>query len=213
MQDNQHSGQTDNVAGMGDGLKLSPFTVGDNVFLDDEENAGWYLLHRVRTPSGQIETLDTWVELCLPDNAPGPYITATAAQLRSEAPVVSKLAGEVPQLSDGRDVSLAASVVEITVNVPASDPGFASEPTYTAKMRVSRIEQAMKAWHVADETSQDFQAGEVSEHAVVVMLADLRHYCDAYGLPFSQLDRHAHADYMDQLENDRHHKASLTPGK
>jgi hypothetical protein len=89
--------------------------------------------------------------------------------------------------------------------IPGLAPEFASEHTYTAAMHVSRLEQAIKAWHVADETYEDVASGPLSaEHAVVCMLADYRHYCDAKGLDFAKLDRNAYSDYREHLANDRH---------
>lgn len=97
----------------------------------------------------------------------------------------------------------AKYVVTVEVAVPALDPKFVSEPTYTAGMRVARMEQAVKAWNVADES--DAVCARPDEHAVVCILADLRHYCDAHGMDFAQMDRHAYADYLEQRDNDRHH--------
>ncbi|BBA45478.1 TPA: hypothetical protein ACK3Q6_007017 [Burkholderia cepacia] len=98
-------------------------------------------------------------------------------------------------------------VASVDVVIPARDPKFASEPTYTAKMRVARLKQAMKAWRVADESSDDASSDtEPDTLAVSSLLADLRHYCDAYGLDFSAMDRGGYADYCDQLSNDRHHE-------
>ncbi|VWC79201.1 hypothetical protein BLA39750_01071 [Burkholderia lata] len=99
-------------------------------------------------------------------------------------------------------------VVSVDVVVPARDPKFASEPTYTAKMRVARVKQAMKAWRVADESCDDAASNtEPDTLAVACLLADLRHYCDAHGLDFSAMDRGGYADYCDQLGDDRHHEA------
>ncbi|KVV40961.1 hypothetical protein WT27_13650 [Burkholderia territorii] len=117
---------------------------------------------------------------------------------------------ELTRVNVTRDTWLAAvsahaakHVVTVEVAVPALDAKFASEPTYTAGMRVARMEQAVKAWNVADES--DAVCARPDEHALVCILADLRHYCDAHGMDFSQMDRHAYADYLEQRENDRHH--------
>lgn len=58
--------------------------VGERVYLDVEEAslAGCYILHRVNTVSGQIDSPDAQVVLCLPDNQPGDYITALASQIQ-----------------------------------------------------------------------------------------------------------------------------------
>lgn len=107
----------------------------------------------------------------------------------------------------------AKHVVTVEVAVPGLDPKFASESTYTAGMRVARMEQAVKAWNVADES--DKVCAQPDEHAVVCMLADLRHYCDAHGMGFAQMDRHAYADYLEQKANDRHHghvRQASSPG-
>ncbi|KKI36161.1 hypothetical protein VI03_25700 [Burkholderia vietnamiensis] len=118
---------------------------------------------------------------------------------------------ELTRVNVTRDTWLAAvaaqaakHVATVEVAVPALDPKFASEPTYTAGMRVARMEQAVKAWNVADES--DAVCAQPDEHAVVCMLADLRHYCDAHGMDFAQMDRHAYADYLEQKANDRHHE-------
>jgi len=64
--------------------------VGQRVYLEDPgnlEQSGWYLLHRVRTVSGKIETPDSWVTLCKENNEPGDYITAVAARIRLHQPL------------------------------------------------------------------------------------------------------------------------------
>lgn len=100
----------------------------------------------------------------------------------------------------------------LSVLIPARAARFAAEESMTAAMRVVRLEQAIKAWHVADETRGPMTDNDAAadEDAVVLMLADMRHYCDQHGLDFGQLDRGAYADYCDQLDNDRHH-ATLSP--
>lgn len=72
------------------------FEIGQRVFVSDAApfTDGWYVLHRAETVSGRIETPDTVVTLCLPDNAPGDYMRVLASQLRESAPVVA--AGKVP---------------------------------------------------------------------------------------------------------------------
>lgn len=98
-------------------------------------------------------------------------------------------------------------IVPVDVVIPARDPKFAAELSFTAAMRVDRLGQAIKAWRVADDSPEDAGSGtEPDEHAVVCLLADLRHYCDAHGLDFALLDRGACADYLEQLANDRHHE-------
>ncbi|WP_321817027.1 MULTISPECIES: hypothetical protein [unclassified Paraburkholderia] len=66
------------------------FEVGQRVFLADAapHADGWYLLHRVETVSGKIETSSTIVTLCPPDNTPGDYICVTASELRASVPVL-----------------------------------------------------------------------------------------------------------------------------
>ncbi|QMI49821.1 hypothetical protein [Burkholderia sp. MBR-1] len=103
-----------------------------------------------------------------------------------------------------RSEGLPEHAVVVPITVPALDPKFASEPTYTACMRVARMEEAVKAWNVADQS--DKVCAQPDEHAVVCILADLRHYCDAHEMDFAQMDRHAYADYSEQKANDRHHE-------
>lgn len=93
----------------------------------------------------------------------------------------------------------------VAVEIPGGALRFASESSYTATMRACRAEQAMKAWRVADESDEEVtRATQPDEHAVLLLLADLRHYCDTHGLDFAWLDRLALHDYLDQLANDRH---------
>ena len=54
---------------------------------DTESPCGWYILHRIRTPSGKIETPETWVTLCKENNEPGDYITTTAKDISLTGPV------------------------------------------------------------------------------------------------------------------------------
>ena len=125
--------------------------------------------------------------------------------------------GTVEKLPEHRGLLVSNSWVSyttqsvVTVMVPAMMPEHAGSVNFNAAMRVSRLQQAMKAWRVADETADDASTpDQVDEDAVVCMLADIRHYCDKFGLDFGALDRGAHADYLEQLENDRHH-ASENP--
>jgi len=83
-----------------------------------------------------------------------------------------------------------AGAVAIEIRIPAEMAEFASDPFYSPRMRVARVEQALKAWGVANETSDDApDSPEGAEHAVLCLLADLRHYCDAKGLAFAPIDR------------------------
>jgi hypothetical protein len=63
--------------------KKTSFKVGQSVYVTDiaPHADGWFVLHRAETASGEIETPDSSVVICLPDNAPGDYIGVLASQL------------------------------------------------------------------------------------------------------------------------------------
>lgn len=100
-------------------------------------------------------------------------------------------------------------IASVELVIPGLAPEFVNEQSYTAAMRVARIGQTLKAWHVLDESPGASTDGSASdEQAVVCVLADLRHYCDTNGLDYALLDKHAYRDYLDQLENDRQSRTS-----
>lgn len=70
-------------------LAANGISVGDRVYFDTKDDptlSGWYILHRVRTTSGKIETPDSWVTLCKENNQPGDYTTALASQIHKPEP-------------------------------------------------------------------------------------------------------------------------------
>jgi len=101
--------------------------------------------------------------------------------------------------------------VSFAISVPAHMPEFGTEQSFSPKMQVARIEQAMKAWRVADESASP-GAGPTEQNAVVLMLADLRHYCDAHGLDFGGLDREAYTEYVDDKNRAREESAAPDVG-
>ena len=67
----------------------SPPNVNDRVYFcsqDDPTQSGWYLLHRVRNVSGQIDSPDCLVTLCRENNEPGEYINTVASQIHRTQP-------------------------------------------------------------------------------------------------------------------------------
>lgn len=97
-----------------------------------------------------------------------------------------------------------SDAVAIEIRIPAEMSEFASDSFYSPRMRVARVEQALKAWGVANETSSDVpNSPEGAEHAVLCLLADLRHYCDAKGLAFAPIDRLAYQEYLSVLVESR----------
>jgi hypothetical protein len=135
------------------------------------------------------------------------------AELTEDMTILSEVLQAIPgaQLTQ---THAATHTVPVEITVPALDPRFASEQSMTAAMRVVRVEQAIKAWHVADETGEDVVVGGgADEPAVVSLLADLRHYCDTHGLDFAKLDRYAYGDYRAQMATDRENAgvADTTP--
>jgi hypothetical protein len=92
-----------------------------------------------------------------------------------------------------------AGTETVRISIPAEMQEFASHQSFGPAMRVVRLQQAMRAWRVADQSLEDApDRMEADEHVAVCMLADLRHYCDANGLDFADLDRLAYADYVEQ---------------
>lgn len=64
-------------------------TVGNRVYFDDQQDptqSGWYLLHRVRSVSGSIDSPDALVTLCRENNEPGDYISALASEISLTGP-------------------------------------------------------------------------------------------------------------------------------
>ncbi|MCM3581822.1 MULTISPECIES: hypothetical protein [Ralstonia] len=97
-----------------------------------------------------------------------------------------------------------ADAVAIEVRIPAEMAEFAADSSYSPRMRVARVEQALKAWSVANETSSDApDSPEGAEQAVLCLLSDLRHYCDAKGLAFAPIDRLAYQEYLSVLVESR----------
>ena len=152
--------------------------ISSNVFLSLEQGKAWF--------PDIPET--AWLSLKLRDIENARVLDADVASAKSLTPETRHTA-------------------TVEVVIPANAPEFASEQSYTAKMRVARVTQSIKAWRVADEAEAE-PSGELDEHVVICMLADLRHYCDVHGLDFAKLDRHAYADYREQLANDRHHDSA-----
>lgn len=86
----------------------------------------------------------------------------------------------------------------LVISVPAEMPQFAERQSFGPDMRVMRLQQAVRAWRVADDSQLHAPGSGPDKAAIVSMLADIRHYCDAGGLEFGKLDRLAHADYSEQ---------------
>ncbi|WP_199028523.1 hypothetical protein [Ralstonia sp. ASV6] len=101
--------------------------------------------------------------------------------------------------------------VNVAISIPAQMPEFSAEQSFNPKMQVARFEQAMKAWRVADE-SASLVAGPNERDAVVLMLADLRHYCDVHGLNFGRLDREAYTEYVNDKNRAREENVSPDVG-
>ncbi len=92
----------------------------------------------------------------------------------------------------------------LDVKIPAEMPEFAAEQSFTSAMRVVRVEQAVKAWQIADQTFELAPGTSIPfEHAIVCMLSDLRFLCDQHGLDFARLDRRAYDDYVESLATER----------
>lgn len=122
----------------------------------------------------------------------------------------------VGSTNDARQSDTGASKDQATVliTVPASMERFAGEVYMSPPMKVERILQALKAWRAADDSVVDApDAGEVDEHAITCMLADLRHLCDEHELDFAQLDRQAYADYAESRGDEMAHAPAHHPGE
>lgn len=86
--------------------------------------------------------------------------------------------------------------VSVDIKIPAEMPEFSEDLTYSARMRVVRVGQSIKAWRVADQTFEsDPATPDGIEQTVLGMLADLRFLCDEHGLDFARIDRMAYGDY------------------
>ena len=101
------------------------------------------------------------------------------------------------------------SFASVSIDIPALLPQFINERSFGPKMHAARVEQAMKAWSVADESECFAEKAGAREDIVAGMLADLRHYCDDHNLDFANLDRQAYSGYVD--DKNRAQEESVSP--
>lgn len=66
-------------------------------------------------------------------------------------------------------------------------------------------ENKKRAERAADTLCEYWARGDIGERerdlAVQDLLCDLRHYCDKHGLCLGDIDKNAHACYLDELEH------------
>jgi hypothetical protein len=119
------------------------FVIGQRVFVTDAAPFvdGWYVLHRAETVSGQIETPDTIVTLCPPDNAPGDYIRVMASQLRESGAVI--VAGKLPPNHQESPESVAARLGN-AVGIDGNETVFRGDLIGYAAQAAAR--ELVKSW-------------------------------------------------------------------
>lgn len=125
----------------------SSFEIGQRVYVTDAAPFanGWYVVHRAETVSGRIETPDTIVTLCPPDNAPGDYIRVVASQLRESAPVdrAEKMLPAADLGEQARDVHARLAAAQDAWDQTHSEDLAAYSRLEAAREAVASADQAL----------------------------------------------------------------------
>ncbi|WP_233874169.1 hypothetical protein [Paraburkholderia adhaesiva] len=112
-------------------------------------------------------------------------------------------------LSGKDDVCAEAGAQAIVlVSIPELMHRFSAEQSLSPAMRMVRIGQAIKAWHVADHADEIHDTPESAPSTLVCMLSDLRHDCEANQLDFTKL---VGESYTECQLTKHHHAAKETP--